>query len=110
MSFLFLAICTEECVHGVCEEPDRCLCNKAWTGLTCNQCIKPSGCINGDCKGFENTCTCFEGWRGHLCTEPICAPGCNISNILVFTPWLVLNFTALCMAFFTKIDQFWIAS
>ena len=81
MTFL-LAICTEECIHGVCEEPDRCLCNKAWTGLTCDQCIKPSGCINGDCNGLENTCTCFEGWRGHLCTEPICAPGCNISNAI----------------------------
>jgi len=26
-------------------------------------------------------------------------PGCNISNIIVFTPWLVLNFAGLFAAF-----------
>ena len=77
-----LAICTKNCVHGICAEPDTCLCDNAWTGPTCNQCIKPSGCINGDCNGIENTCNCFEGWQGLLCTESICAPNCNTSNAI----------------------------
>ena len=57
----FLALCTEECVHGTCVEPDSCQCFKGWSGNTCNKCIKMPGCMNGDCIDTSNACFCHEG-------------------------------------------------
>ena len=80
------AKCTEKCVHGVCDEPDKCRCENGWTGNTCNVCVALPGCKNGGCmdkssnKSMPNTCKCDQGWTGPLCDKPICAKGCDEIN------------------------------
>jgi len=77
--------CTDKCVHGVCDEPDKCRCENGWTGKTCNECVALSGCKHGGCtdktgKSMPNTCKCKLGWSGPLCDEPVCAEGCDEIN------------------------------
>ncbi|XP_023343026.1 protein delta homolog 1 [Eurytemora carolleeae] len=66
-------VCTEECVHGYCIEPDICSCDSWYVGDLCQYEWKHADCING----VGPTCECIEGWQGETCTEPICKDGCH---------------------------------
>ena len=53
-------------------------CFEGWRGKNCQECIKLSGCLHGDCDNNRpGTCKCHKGWKGALCDEPICREGCH---------------------------------
>lgn len=35
--FCHTAICEDGCIHGKCVGPNRCECDKGWTGATCDR-------------------------------------------------------------------------
>jgi hypothetical protein len=82
-TFLFLAICRENCQHGHClNQPDQCICHHGWTGDNCEVPIKrliqisneKFRCENGG-KSIESKCQCPSDFRGLLCEERICLNG-----------------------------------
>ncbi|XP_033647128.1 neurogenic locus notch homolog protein 1-like isoform X1 [Asterias rubens] len=84
-------ICEDGCIHGKCVGPNRCECDKGWTGATCdrdyNECsTKPCShrCVNnvGSFRCFcptghllqEDKVTCVWDYR---CHPDRCAYGCE---------------------------------
>merc|ERR1712002_366740 len=65
-------ICSQGCVHGLCEGPDICACDIGWEGIDCNTCIDLPGCAHGSCNGNGLACECVDGWSGGLCDIPVC--------------------------------------
>jgi hypothetical protein len=72
---IFIAICNQSCVHGICAEPYVCTCQPGWNGTACDQrkfksckitnelyengsisAICAPGCVNGNCTA-PNYCT-----------------------------------------------------
>lgn len=37
-SELCVPVCSEPCVHGICEAPDKCKCNNGYGGISCDKC------------------------------------------------------------------------
>uniref|UniRef100_A0A4W6C9D4 EGF-like domain-containing protein n=1 Tax=Lates calcarifer TaxID=8187 RepID=A0A4W6C9D4_LATCA len=67
------------CVHGTCNEPWQCTCEKNWGGLLCDKaehaCVSNPCANGGTChevpSGFE--CHCPAGWSGPTCAKDECA-------------------------------------
>ncbi|XP_063447815.1 multiple epidermal growth factor-like domains protein 10 [Mytilus trossulus] len=87
-----LNIC--ECTsHAHCHHQQCCVCNKGFTGQSCDTpCVEGyfgEGCIHtclcsnhSTCDRFTGTCLCDDGWTGDTCAEATylnitCAPNCN---------------------------------
>ncbi|XP_041468818.1 delta-like protein 1 [Lytechinus variegatus] len=64
------AVCSEECVHGSCDEPNTCKCDNGYKGAACDQCQTYEGCEHGTCNE-PGDCICDEGWGGLLCTTDL---------------------------------------
>ncbi|CAJ1087289.1 hypothetical protein F7725_019853 [Xyrichtys novacula] len=78
------------CVHGTCNMPWQCNCERNWGGLLCdkdlNYCGQHQPCVNGGTcmnpEPDEYFCTCPQGYSGktcqiaeHACTSIPCANG-----------------------------------
>ena len=59
-------ICSQDCVQGVCWNPDVCLCTTGWKAEDCNTPIC-SNCQHGACIDV-NVCRCFYGWTDDNCS------------------------------------------
>lgn len=58
-------ICSKECVHGSCKQPELCVCEEGWQAEDCNT-PKCKDCLNGACIDVD-VCRCFYGWSGSNC-------------------------------------------
>ena len=66
---MLLELCTVDCgSHGRCSA-QRCLCDRGWSGTTCNRRDCDPRCTassHGHCN--NGTCICQPGWNGKHCT------------------------------------------
>ncbi|XP_063893265.1 uncharacterized protein LOC126054255 [Helicoverpa armigera] len=69
-------VCNQECVNGLCTEPNTCTCFPDHVKNLAGFCVAtcPIGCQNGQCSGGE--CICKDGYR--LDSESkFCVPYCR---------------------------------
>merc|ERR1711872_618052 len=95
-------VCSDGCVHGVCEGPDICACDIGWEGVNCSTCINLPGCVHGSCNGKGLACDCDNPleWQGGLCDIPICD---NCVNALKDTANVYLEFQAVSQTPFANV-------
>ncbi|XP_047736157.1 protein draper isoform X3 [Hyalella azteca] len=77
------AICSQDCIHGVCLKPDLCRCEAGFSGPSCNirmracpegkwgmGCVHDCPCLHeGKCDPLYGNCSCHAGWIGQYCEE-----------------------------------------
>lgn len=75
-----IPVCSSQCVHGICIEPNKCDCEAGWSGDTCNiscpdgksgnNCSSQCNCRNGaTCDAVSGICECKPGWSGKDCSK-----------------------------------------
>ncbi|XP_015782064.1 protein draper isoform X1 [Tetranychus urticae] len=78
-----IPVCSSQCIHGICIEPNKCDCEAGWSGDVCNiwypcpdgksgnNCSSQCNCRNGaTCDAVSGICECKPGWTGKDCSKP----------------------------------------